>query len=144
MISAWQVHDNLTLGLLRQRLKREIAARGGGRVSYRAMALYLRGKGGGEAMLAGESATLRELGVGEDLALLLRLAPRGKEGREAGIKETRDAKLERRAALPGNMVAASSSYLEVLHNLPTISARSHLDLPIISPRAPHDLPTISP
>ena len=100
------VHDNLTLGLLRRRLKRELAGVAGvaAKATYRTMAILSRGEA-----LEGETRTLRELRVGD--ALVVRLDPRKEH---VGKGEGRETKAERRHALPAVLIAASNFYTDVL------------------------------
>ena len=105
------VHDNLTLGLLRHTLKREMVAVGLPRSSYRNMQLLRNG-----VLLEGETRTLRELGIGDEVPLTLRLL-RAKEVGGPISKEAREAKFERLSSLPGYMIATSSNYMEILFEL---------------------------
>ena len=114
------VHDNLTLGLLRRRLKHELLQTGLvlPRVSYRSMEL-LRGS----TLLEGEATTIRELQISGDAPLAVRLLRPGAE-RDKRDRDTREAKHERLSALPGYLISNSNHYTGVLFEVLRAFARS--------------------
>ena len=115
------VHDNLTLGLLRRRLKHELLQTGlvMPRVSYRSMELL---RGG--TLLEGEATTIRELQISGDAPLAVRLLRPGAEREKRDRDSSREAKHERLSALPGYLISHSNHYTGVLFEVLRAFARS--------------------